>query len=125
MPGKLRARGRVRHEPGTMNKTEEAYAELLKARLYAGEILRFEFEPESLRLAKRTTFTPDFRVQFPDGTIEFHEVKVMTKSGRVLIEDDARVKIKVAAEMHPYKFVIAAKQPKCNGGGWDFEEIDP
>ena len=48
----------------------------------------------------------------PDGAFEIHEVKGHW-------EDDARVKIKVAAELYPFKF-IAARKVK---GAWLFEEF--
>jgi hypothetical protein len=95
-----------------MNKTEELYAQVLELQKHAGEILRWDFEPEKLRLADKTFYTPDFRVILPEGTVEFHEVKGFWR-------DDARVKIKVAAELHPYIFRVAI----CNKGKWTFETI--
>jgi hypothetical protein len=83
-----------------MNKTEASYAYVLKMRQLAGEILHYDYEPERLRLADNTYYVPDFRVLMADGTIEFHEVKAVTVNGKVLCEDDARVKFKVAAELH-------------------------
>lgn len=93
-----------------MNKTEAAYAEHLAARQHAGEVAWFEFEAMKLRLADKTFYTPDFAVMLADGTIEQHEVKGFW-------EDDARVKIKVAAALFPFRF-IGVKKSK---GGWDFE----
>lgn len=91
-------KGRIRGpKPTGMNKLEASYAALLALMVRNGTILRFDFEPEKLRLADRTFYTPDFRVVMPDGCVEFHETKGHW-------EDDARVKIKVAAEMHPYTF---------------------
>jgi hypothetical protein len=108
--------GKGRTQPrrdGEMNDYERAYAGALEARRLAGQIARFDFEPEKLRLADRTFYTPDFRVLLPDGAIEFHEVKGFW-------QEDARVKIKVAAEHHPYRFVavVLKKIPKRDGGGW-------
>ena len=110
----VRGRARVPHQPGKMNKLEQAYADHLELRLRAGEIASFDFEPEKFRLADRTYYTPDFRVILPDGLVEFHEVKGHW-------EDDARVKTKVAAEMHPYTFVGVRRKPKKDGGGWKYE----
>jgi len=73
-----------------MNKLEQAYAESLKMSAMAGEIQSFMFEPIKLKLAPNTTYTPDFMVVSKDDIIELHEVKGFW-------EDDARVKIKVAA----------------------------
>lgn len=106
-----------------MNRAEKAYAERLATRHFAGEILRSEFEPERLRLSHSSIkggqsawYTPDFRVILPDGTIEFHEVK-----GRW--EEAAKVRIRVAADQHPYRFVVV----RVLGGvraGWQFETSD-
>ncbi len=80
-----------------MNKLETRYSQHLTEQQGYGLIARWDFEPEKLRLADRTYYTPDFRVLLPDGTIEFHETKGFW-------EDDARIKFKVAAEQHPYTF---------------------
>lgn len=95
-----------------MNQTEQAYANHLKMLYLGGHILKFDFEPEKLRLADNTYYTPDFRVVNREGMIEFHEVKGFWR-------DDARVKIKVAAEMHPYKFVGIIKKK----GSWIYENF--
>jgi hypothetical protein len=99
---------------GRMNKTEAAYAQLLEARRALGEIRDFKFESVKLRLADRTWYTPDFWLDMADGSIEVHEVK-----GRW--QDDARVKIKVAAEAHPrYRFIAIQRAGRH---GWRFEEL--
>jgi len=77
-----------------MNKLEHAYSESLKMSAMAGEIQSFMFEPIKLKLAPNTTYTPDFMVVSKDDIIELHEVKGFW-------EDDARVKIKVAATIFP------------------------
>ena len=88
---------RATHKPGKMNKTEEAFSRVLDSWKAAGEIVRWDFEPEKFRLADNTFYTPDFRVIMIDMRIIFYEVKGFWR-------DDARVKIKVAAELHPYPF---------------------
>ena len=55
-------RPRVRPIPGTMNKTEEAYGQLLELLKRTGEIRDYQFEGIKLRLAARTFYTPDFVV---------------------------------------------------------------
>lgn len=95
-----------------MNKTESDYAMHLEILRAAGQVKRWDFEPAKLRLADKTWYTPDFRVVMSDDTIEFHEVKGFWR-------DDARVKIKIAAEHHPYRFVAV----KRNGAGWQYEQI--
>lgn len=113
----MKGRARTgRRRDGEMNKTEAAYAQHLERRRLVDEIDRWDFEPEKLRLADRTFYSPDFRVVLADGSVEFHEVKGFW-------EDDARVKIKVAAELHPYRFVAVRVKPKRDGGGWAEEEF--
>ena len=51
-----------------------------------------------------------------NGQIELHEVKGFWM-------DDARVKIKVAAEMYPFKFVAIKVKAKKDGGGYSVEEF--
>jgi len=104
-PG-LKFHAKARAQPkrdGAMNKLEAQYAATLETHRLAGWLVRFDFEPEKLRLADRTFYTTDFRVIRPDGTVEFHEVKGFW-------EDDARVKIKVAAEQHPYRFIAVQRK---------------
>ena len=106
-----RGRG-VRHERGEMNKLEARYAAELDARKAGGEVVLWMFEAVTLRLAPRTTYTPDFMVMLKDGSIEFHEVKAF-------MEDDAAVKLKVAAAMFPFRFVLV----KRAGATWTMKEI--
>ena len=89
----------------------EAHYPLLKRLLLAGEVLHYEFEPLKLRLADKTFYTPDFMVVRRDGLIELHEVKGFW-------EDDARVKIKVAAKQH-WMFTFVGVQRK--GAHWSLE----
>jgi hypothetical protein len=95
-----------------MNKFEASYALHLETLKIVGEIEAYWFEGLKLKLAKATFFTPDFFVMKKDGLLEAHEVKGFW-------EDDARVKIKVAASLFPFKFVAITKQK----GQWVFEEI--
>ncbi|WP_232826571.1 DUF1064 domain-containing protein [Bordetella bronchiseptica] len=99
-----------------MNKTEQAYAAYLNQLQTVGGILWHKFEGMKLRLADNTFYTPDFAVMRPDGQIELHEVKGFW-------QDDARVKIKVAADMYPFKFLAIKARAKKNGGGWEVEEF--
>lgn len=110
MKRSFQALGRLRS--GQMNRTEQAYALTLEARKQSGDIAWYKFEGLKLRLADKTFYTPDFFVMLANGEFEAHEVKGFW-------QDDARVKIKVAAENYPLKFV-AVKKVK---GGWAFEEI--
>ncbi|WP_314435903.1 DUF1064 domain-containing protein [Massilia timonae] len=110
----LQALGRLK--TGTMNKTEAAYAATLDARRHAGEVAWFKFEGIKLRLADNTFYTPDFAVMLADGSLEMHEVKGYW-------QDDARAKIKIAADLYPLRFVAIMAKPKKEGGGWLTEEF--
>ena len=117
LAGKERLQALGRLKVGEMNKTEAAYGAVLEQRKRIGEVAWYRFEGLKFRLADKTFYTPDFAVQLSDGSLEAHEVK-----GGVW-EDDARVKIKVASEMYPIRFVAVRKQAKKDGGGWELEEF--
>ena len=105
-----------RLKSGVMNRTEAAYAAHLERLRLAGEVEWFRFEGVKLRLADSTFYTPDFAVMAADGVMEMHEVKGFWT-------DDARVKIKVAADQYPFRFVAFKVQAKRQGGGWVREEF--
>jgi hypothetical protein len=105
-----------RLKSGEMNKLEAAYALELQRQLQAGEIQWWKFEAMTFKLADNTRYTPDFAVMRADNVMEFRETK-----GRWM--DDAKVKIKVAAEAFPFPFVAIYKQPLKDGGGWRTEEF--
>lgn len=120
---KRRAKGRtVRRVPGTMNRTEHAYAANLAEKVALGLIDSYWFESMTLKLAPDTRWTPDFLVFMPDGEIQFHEVKGRNKkTSKPRIEDHSFVKIKVAAAMFPFRFIVVWP----NGlGGWDSKEME-
>lgn len=105
-----------RLKTGQMNKTEAAYAAHLEAQKSLGDILWYKFEGVKVRLADNTFYTPDFAVMSHDGSLEMREVKGHW-------QDDARVKIKVAADQYPFKFIAVKVRPKKDGGGWSVEEF--
>jgi hypothetical protein len=108
---KFKALGRLK--AGQRNKTEAAYEQHLELLKRAGEIIWYCFEGMKFRLADNTFYNPDFIVMRKDGQIEVHEVKGFWM-------EDARVKIKVAAETFPFKF-IAIKLVKKQ---WEYEYFD-
>lgn len=110
----VRARGRFK--PGVMNKTEERYAAHLELLKRAGEVTWWRFGALKLRLADKTFYDTDFIVLKADGLLEVHEVKGHW-------EDDARVKVKVAADQYPFRFLALQERPKRDGGGWAMEEF--
>lgn len=118
-----RPRAQKRRQPGEMTKTESRYAEVLEGMKLRGEIQEWAFEVERLVIAKNTQWTPDFRVIMADGTIVFVEVK---PSGYKNIpnQDKNTVKLKVAAELHPYIFWRAVERTQKTGGGFAVEVIE-
>jgi len=108
----MQALGRLK--VGQRNKTEQAYEDFLTLRQRAGEIAWFKFEGLKLRLADNTFYTPDYAVMLSSGEIECHEVKSFWT-------DDARVKIKVAADLYPFRFLAFKKRALKDGGGFSEE----
>jgi hypothetical protein len=98
---------------GTMNKTEAAYDAHLWLRRHSGDIIWHKFEAIKLRLADNTFYTADFFVLRADRELEVHEVKGF-------MQDDANVKIKVAASIYPFRFKLVRKG---KGGIWDITEV--
>lgn len=109
-----------RLKTGERNKTEQAYENFLTALQHAGSVLWFKFEGIKLRLADNTFYTPDFAVMLASGQMEMHEVK----GTRAIFADDAKVKVKVAAETYPFPFVVAFPVSKSRGGGWEFDRYE-
>lgn len=104
---------------GRMNTWERQRALQLEAMKRAGEIVAWGFETVTLRLADRTTYTPDFTiVTAASGALVFEEVKGFWR-------DDARVKIKVAARQFPWFQFRALKRRKGRPEGWEREEVRP
>lgn len=110
----VRALGRL--PAGHMNRTEAAYASFLDTLILCKDVLWWKFEAAKLRLADNTFYSPDFLVLKADGALECHEVKGHW-------EDDARVKIKVAASIYPMQFIAVQALAKSKGGGWKVERF--
>ncbi|GKW21875.1 hypothetical protein PEC302107_36040 [Pectobacterium araliae] len=104
---------------GQMNKTEVAYSQHLEIMKRAGEVLWYRFEGVKLRLADNCFLTVDFAVMFSDRQL----VMIDVKGSKAIFTDDARVKMKVAADSYPFVFRVAYPKPKKLGGGWEIEEL--
>ena len=96
-----------------MNKLERAYSVELENQRLAGLISSWKFEAMKLRLADRTTYSPDFFVVLPDGHMEHHETKGFMR-------DDAHVKLKVAASLFP---MFTFRLVKRKAGAWIVTEV--
>lgn len=108
---KFRALGRLK--TGQRNKTEQAYEDHLEQLRMVGDVLWYRFEGIKLRLADNTFLTVDFAVMAKSGQLEMHEVKGF-------MQEDANVKLKVAASMYPFVFKLIRK---AKGGTWNITEI--
>lgn len=111
-----------------MNKTEQAYAHYLEdlrrmteqmvsqGRAVPDPFVIWKFEAMKLRLAKNTFYTPDFLLVYKEH-FEIHEVKGFWR-------EDARVKIKVAAQEYPwFKFRAVTKGKAEDGYLWNYEDF--
>lgn len=98
-----------------MNKLEADYAAHLESLRRNGEISMWMYEPLKLNLApgQACSYTPDFMVVSRDNVLELHEVKGFW-------EDDARVKIKVAADKFPFVFVTVSRRRKSDPWRYEF-----
>ena len=114
---KLHALGRKKK--GEMNATEAKFANYLRGLEITGEILWWRHEGIKLQLADNTTLNVDFNVMYADGLL----VMIDVKGAKAIIEEDAKVKMKVAAEQFPFVFRYAFPRQKKDGGGWIFEDI--
>ena len=112
-----------RRAPGERNKLEAAYEQHLGLLKRAGKIEDFKFEGIKLRLADNTFYTPDFLVFAEDGVVELHDTKGTTKKKRSdgskvakpWIEEDAKIKLKVVAELYPFRVLAVFK----TADGWE------
>jgi len=115
----MKGRANLKPRDRGMNKTEALYSQRLETMKRNGVIVDWRFEPVKFRLADHTTYTPDFMVIDIDGAVVFTDTKAYWKSaGKVGIEEDANVKLKVVAEQYPwFSFCIAY----VKDGRWQFK----
>jgi len=92
-----------------MNKTERYYYEtVLKPKYLDNQYQAVMFEALKLRLGWKCFYTTDFFCVTSVGQFELHEVKAPKRW-----EDDARVKIQVAASLYPwFQFFGCEGSPK-------------
>jgi hypothetical protein len=104
------------YDSARMNRLEARYAERLETMKRIGEVVCWKFEEIKLRMAAYTFYTPDFFIMLPDGSVGFHETKGFWR-------DDARVKIKIAAELYPMFFFVAV-QWDAKAKDWEFKRFE-
>ncbi len=103
------------------NKGERAYAAHLERQRQAGEIAHWLFQPFKFVLAFNCGLTPDFLVVHNDRTLEAVDVKGRSSNG-YWCEEDAKIKLKVAARTHWWlRWVIV--WPAKGGQEWLREEL--
>lgn len=90
----------VKRGLGLMNKTEARYAAMLEEMLHRGEIVKWWFEPFSLRLTsppagRACHYKPDFMLLYPDGETVIVDIK-----GDGINNDASIVRAKSAAEQY-------------------------
>jgi hypothetical protein len=100
---------RASAKPRAMNRTEAEYELILKSR---PSVLWCAYEAITLVLAHDTRYTPDFDAVL-DGELVFFEVKGGFR------RDDAMVKLRVAARLFPFRFILAEKK----AGVWTEAEV--
>ena len=108
-----------RLKPGVMNRTEERFDLYLDALKHHGDILWYRFEGITLKLADNCRLTVDFAVMARDGVLEMIDVK----GSPAIFSDDAKVKMKVAASIYPFRFKVAFPIAEKSGGGWRIDDI--
>lgn len=94
-----------------MNKWEALYAEKLGAYQNTGIILWWKFEGMRFRLADGAYYKPDFVALAHTGELMVYEVKGHWREA-------ARLRIKVAADQHPFRFMVVRRRLVKEGGGW-------
>ena len=119
LTGTQRMQALGRKKTGLMNKTETRFAHMLSLEQHAGKVQWWKFEGIKLMLAKNTSLTVDFAILPETDILTLIDVK----GSKAMVTDDARAKMKIAAELYPFVFKLAYPRPK--GEGWDIEEIVP
>ncbi len=114
------AQRRPSHVAGEMNRIEARFAQEIEQMRLVGAVQEWRFEELTFKLAKGCRYTPDFAVLYLiDGAEKWTMYDVKARAGRFekgkyRAEDDAKVKIKVAAKLWP-RFKWCVVYPEKNG----------
>ena len=107
-----------RRTPGRMNKTEERFErEWIRPRYAIGEVENWGFERIKLRLGKATWYEVDFDIVTTEA--------ILMVDVKGYWHEDARVKIKAAAQTFPFYLFVGATEPNGEGNGWELEYFSP
>lgn len=102
----------ARRQLAYRSKWEEEYANQLKLKKAAGDILSWSYECIRLRVAESNWYTPDFLVTTEDE-LQFHEVKGFQREAGML-------RLRAAAYQHKaFRFFLVTKK----AGQWIVEEV--
>lgn len=93
------------------NKWEAEFAARLQSQQDSGLIVWYQFEGLRFRLADGAWYKPDFVALSHTGELIVYECKGFWR-------ESARVRIKVAADRHPFRFITVTKRRMKDGGGW-------
>lgn len=96
------------------NKWEQEFGAILEAQLREGTLIWYQFEALRFRLADGAYYKPDYVALTATGMLLVFECKGFWREA-------ARVRIKVAADRHPFKFAAVRKKLVREGGGWEYE----
>ena len=92
-------------------KLENRYADYLELLKRAGEILGWWYESVNLKIGPGAWVHLDFLVWAKDGVLELRETKGYK-------ERAGMVRLKAAAGIYPFRFLLCQEIPKKEGGGW-------
>ena len=123
-PLRIRPRGKLKQR-GVMNSTERKfYEQQIMTRVAAGEIVAWWYEGYAFRLTEKTPsgkpgirYTPDFVVMLATGELVVYEIKGVGNARR---QDLNRVKL--FADLFPFRVFVATQLRKKDGGGFKIEE---
>lgn len=117
-PPSARALGRL--APGQLNKTEARFDAHLWRQQAVGAVLWHRAQCLSLKLADGCWFRTDFVILPADHVLTIVDVK----GAKPMIEEDAKVKMKVAASIFPFRFAYAFPKSRAQECDWTLEYIE-
>jgi hypothetical protein len=117
IPGKRGYYALGRAPSNTLNKTEAKYlANVIEPALASGELVWAQSHAITLKLAPNTHLKIDFALLPKDGVLEMVDVK----GAKMMFEEDAKAKMKIAAALYPFRFFVTWP---IKGGAWEKVEI--